>query len=62
MVYIIEFFLENFEKKIFEKKNLRFFPLVPQGRFFQVRVPPIDFLKIFFRIFSDLFLIKSHMG
>ena len=62
MFYIIEFFFGKFwKKKKMKKKSLRFFPLVPQGRFFQVRVPPIDFLKIFFRIFSDLFLIKSHM-
>ena len=41
-------------KKIFFFKIFffRFFPLVPQGRFFQVRVPSMDFS-------SDFFFIKN---
>ena len=39
-----------------------FFLWSPKVGFFQVRVPPIDFLRIFFRIFPEFFLKKSHLG
>ena len=45
-------FLKVLKKKFF----FRFFPLVPQGRFFQVRVPPIDFFRFFFRFFFHYWL------
>ena len=43
---------EKSEKKLkiffFQIFFFRFFPLVPQGRFFQVRVPSMDFFSDFF--------------
>ena len=46
------------ERKIWKKLKIlffkifffRFFPLVPQGRFFQVRVPSMDFFSDFFSL------------
>ena len=41
---------EKSEKKLKIIFFSRFFPLVPQGRFFQVRVPSMDFFSDFFFI------------
>ena len=59
-IYPETFLLNKFFFQIFFFSD--FFLWSPKVGFFQVRVPPIDFLRIFFRIFPDFFLKKSHLG
>ena len=53
--------LKKIENNFFQIFFSDFFLWSPKVGF-SGKGPPIDFLRIFFRIFSDLFLIKSHMG
>ena len=70
MVYIIEIFLENFEKKIWNK-NLRFFPLLPP----YLKKPPLgdqrkkseiffekNYFQFFFQIFLSLYFFSIPSG